>query len=61
MSKDGDTHRVLVALRQMAWQRAKGELIGILETFWDEREEYEKLAALIRGFIHEIEDGSCLG
>jgi len=50
-----------ITLRQMAWERAKGELRSMLQTFWGETKDYEWVKLLIDKFIHEAEDASCLG
>lgn len=42
-------------LRQMAWERAKGELKAMLQTYWDEDGTYEEISALINGFVDEVE------
>ncbi|MBD3260432.1 MAG: hypothetical protein GF334_01920 [Candidatus Altiarchaeales archaeon] len=48
--------RQIRTLRAMAWERAKGELQAMLQTFWDEYEKFEVLDDLIKQFIKEIED-----
>ena len=41
----------------MAWERAKGELEGILQTYRDnEEEEYEEISARFVEFIQAIEE-----
>ena len=43
--------------RRIMWQRARGELLGILETYWDDRpEEFERIYTAINGFIQNIDD-----
>jgi hypothetical protein len=46
-------------MRAMAWQRAKGELGSMLETYWahDRDSNFEKLSKEIREFISTVEDG----
>ena len=45
----------LRTLRQMAWQRAKGELQSMLCTFWDDRWQAKELDDEISKFIETIE------
>lgn len=52
------TKEIRETLRQMAWCRAKGELKGLLYTFHNEREAFEKADRVIEKFITEIEDNS---
>ena len=52
-------HRVL---RMTLWQRAKGLLLAILETFWTgETTEFERVEAKFGAFIADIEESTCLG
>lgn len=48
--------RELSAMRRMAWQRAKGELYSMLDTFYGEQEHYDKLKDHIQEFIQHAED-----
>ena len=48
--------RVIRNLRNMAWERAKGELKSMLHTFWDEKGNFEELDKEIKKFIKKIED-----
>ena len=54
-----DDSRVLNTLRYMAFDRAKGELNSMLQTFWSEDEGYKKMKAIIDKFINELKD-NCL-
>ena len=51
---------VIRNLRNMAWERAKGELRSMTHTFWmgdlDPDSQFSKLSAEISKFIIEIED-----
>lgn len=49
---------VAMMLRAMAWQRAKGELYSILETYpsQGEDEEFESFSAALENFINLVED-----
>ena len=47
-----------IALRQMAWQRAKGELMSCLETYFSEdsnEEKYDLFSHRIKEFIFDVE------
>lgn len=53
--------RVLMALRQQAWQRAKAELRSVLVTIWDEGppstwDKHEKFSNVVNEFIKKVED-----
>jgi hypothetical protein len=60
--------RVLEAMRTMAWERAKGELRSMLETFWPEYDRlankipnnYEALSIEINKFIEAVEDNELM-
>ena len=43
-------------LRNMAWQRARGELLSVLETYFQEMEQFEQVRNKIATFIQDIED-----
>jgi len=51
---------VIRNLRQMAWERAKGELYSMKHTFWmdglDPDSQFSRLSAEISKFILEVED-----
>lgn len=42
-------------IRLMAWERAKGELKSMLQTYVTEQEKYDKLKQSILEFIEDIE------
>jgi hypothetical protein len=42
-------------LRAMAWQRAKGELQSMLETYHKEPEKFEAMSKAIEAFVTEVE------
>jgi len=50
-----DEDKVLRTLRYMAWERAKGELESMLQTYWNEP-TYEKFNEAVRDFISEVEN-----
>ena len=52
MSED----RVIRTLRMQAWQRAKGELEAVLNTYWDGNNNYLKMSNEVKTFIESIED-----
>jgi adenosylmethionine-8-amino-7-oxononanoate aminotransferase len=45
-------------MRLMAWERAKGELISMLQTYVAEQEQYDKLNKAINEFIKDVEDNA---
>ena len=47
--------RVRLTLRHIARERTKGELRGILHTYWNEHGDYEKIKELIETFISDVE------
>ena len=49
--------KIRESLRTMAWQRAKGELLSMLQTFWDgdTSENFEPLNQAIDDFITNVE------
>lgn len=51
---------ILVSMRTMAWERAKGELRSVIHTYWSnegrEHEELRDVAHKIGEFIQEMED-----
>lgn len=47
---------IIRTMRAMAWERAKGELRSILETYWDEEEKFDKIDAAIKRFTNEVEN-----
>jgi hypothetical protein len=50
-------NRILISLRNMAWERAKGELKSILETYWgNEDDQFDKINDKINNFIKDVED-----
>lgn len=48
--------RILKTLRYQAWERAKGELRSILQTYWNETEKFNKVDKAIEEFIAKIEN-----
>jgi len=54
---------LMQTLRFMAWERAKGELQGVLNTYWSGQptdESYDKARDKINSFIKEIDDDGLL-
>jgi hypothetical protein len=52
--------KILRTLRTQAWQRAKGELQAVLETYWDasvhgKDAKFQKMKAAIESFVDEVE------
>lgn len=52
---------LLEAMRRMAWQRAKGELLSILETYYGGTSDFENVSDKIEDFIKDIEDNTLVG
>lgn len=51
--------KVIRTLRGMAWERAKGELQSILQTYWDGHSKDDKFKAMdaaVEKFISEVQD-----
>jgi hypothetical protein len=46
---------ILRVLRTQAWQRAKGEMMSILETYYGELETFESAEYAIKDFIEKME------
>lgn len=42
--------------RSAAWQRAKGELNVMIETFYNDREKFVEFKKLMDSFVNEVED-----
>lgn len=49
-------NHILLVLRGQAWERAKGELYAMLQTFYGEPLLYDTVNATIKEFISFIED-----
>ena len=43
-------------LRSMAWERAKGELRSMLQTYINDEDRFEALTDAIEDFVKEVED-----
>lgn len=59
--EDGmNEHRILITLRHAHWQRAKAELLSILNTYWshsgDEFKQWEELDQKINRFIKNLQE-----
>lgn len=48
--------KVLSSMRGMAWERAKGELKSMLQTYWGDHEKFSELDGKISSFIADVED-----
>ena len=52
-----DDSKEIRTMRSMAWERAKGELNSILQTFWsDNSNNYEQFRDELKKFVCYIED-----
>lgn len=47
--------KILKTMRYMAWERAKGELNSMLETYWHDTEKYNTIRKAIFEFIEDVE------
>ena len=59
-AEDLQVRHIANMLRNMAWQRAKGELKAMLETYqstvgFDSRKDFESLDNTIKAFICDVE------
>lgn len=56
MSIDGST--VVKTLRLMEWERAKGSLKAMLNTYWNEKgdDDFEKVSDKVKKFIKDLND-----
>lgn len=56
-----DENRIMITLRDMAWERAKGELESMKSTFWggksgSSEEFYQEFCDVIANFIDKMEN-----
>ena len=54
----GEERRILNTMRYMAWERAKGELNSMLQTYWrtsDDTHYYKRMEKAISEFIDDVE------
>jgi hypothetical protein len=51
-----DEQRMFATMRQMAWERAKGELSAMLRTYWDNQEKFENMNSELEAFIQKVEE-----
>jgi hypothetical protein len=43
--------------RRIMWQQVRGELLGILEAYWDDNhEEFERVYSATKEFIQEMDN-----
>lgn len=42
-------------LRRMEWERAKGQLNAIMQTFVDERNKFERMQSVLDDFVATVE------
>lgn len=47
---------ILIAMRVMAWERAKGELLSILHTYFGGHPKFDAADEAINTFIKQIEN-----
>jgi hypothetical protein len=54
-----DEDKILLAMRLMAWERAKGELNSVLQSYWTEEfddEFVEGARQIVENFLNDFED-----
>jgi len=47
--------KILKTMRYMAWERAKGELNSMLETYWHDDDKYNEMKEAINDFVDDVE------
>lgn len=55
--KNVSNDMILLSLRAMAWERAKGELQSVLNTYWNADPKFERMDVLVEEFITAVDDG----
>lgn len=53
---NADAEVIVQTLRMQAWERAKGELMAVLQAFYKEPETHESLSKKMNDFIQAVED-----
>lgn len=56
-----DETRILKTMRAMAWERAKGELRSILNTYLGEQETFEQMNSMVENFCSEVDSSGLVG
>ena len=55
-----NSDRIIRTLRCQSWERAKGELQSVLQTYWDEglepESKYTRMSKSVNDFINYVED-----
>lgn len=51
--------REIRTMRAQAWERAKGELCSLLQTYWEDEEKHRKMQEEINLFIERVEANGC--
>lgn len=51
-------HRMIHVVRAMAWQRAKGEMASMLETYYGDQDgdKYERFKEALDSFVKHVQD-----
>jgi hypothetical protein len=47
--------KILRTLRAQAWERAKGELRSVLQTYWGEEKKFSDMDEAVSEFIEKVE------
>jgi hypothetical protein len=48
--------KTIRTMRNMAWERAKGELRAMAQTYWKEDSKYQKIMHIFDAFVEEVEN-----
>ena len=48
--------RTIAVIRNMAWDRAKGELNSMLQTIYGDQDKFEELESAISEFVNLVEE-----
>lgn len=50
-----DTEMIKGILRAQAWEKAKGELKAVLQTYYQDGDKFEKMNSSVNNFIEYVE------
>lgn len=52
---DESTTQIISVMRAQAWERAKGELRAVLGSYYEARDTFERMDALVAEFVERVE------
>lgn len=55
---DSNSRNILASMRTMAWERAKGELRSMLETYYGDMDRFQAMEKALEDFIKDVEDNA---